>query len=219
MKKVLIGTPAYDGRLDAWYVNSLINTIRESEKHNVSIHPIFLSYDSLVQRARNDLFRIAVENDYDSLFFLDSDIEWEPEWFFKFLERPEPIIGAALVKKSDNESYTVKLIDKNLKYSEDKILIEADGVGTGFLKVDRFALEKLWEESDPYVHDGVNQRMVFNILINDEGDLVSEDFIMCYKWRKLGYKIWLDPSVTCNHIGVKKYKGNINEFLNKNKYV
>ena len=116
MKKVLIGTPAYDGRLDAWYVNSLINTIRESEKHNVSIHPIFLSYDSLVQRARNDLFRIAVENDYDSLFFLDSDIEWEPEWFFKFLERPEPIIGAALVKKSDNESYTVKLVDKNLKY-------------------------------------------------------------------------------------------------------
>jgi len=148
MRKVLIGTPSYDGRIDVWFANSLIATVKEAEKKDIFVHAIYTSYDSLVQRARNSLVKLALDGGYTDLFFIDSDTEWEPEWFFRLLERPEPIVGGALVKKTDKEGYTVKLLDKNLKYSQDKKLIDADGVGTGFLKVSRFALEKLWEVSD-----------------------------------------------------------------------
>jgi hypothetical protein len=41
---------------------------------------------------------------------------------------------------------------------------------------------------------------------------------MCSKWRSLGYKVWLDLSITCNHNGVKKYQGNLKNFLQKNGY-
>jgi hypothetical protein len=219
MKKVLIGTPSYDGKLEAWYVNSLINTIRLGVELDIEIIPIFLSYDSLVQRARNDLFRIAIENNYDTLFFIDSDVEWNVEWFFNILERSEPIVGGALIKKSEKESYTVKITNKELNYSEDGKIIEVDGVGTGFLKIDRFALEKLWSDSEEYIHEGIRQRMVFNITIDENKDLVSEDYVLCQKWKKLGYKVWIDPKITCNHIGVKKYEGNLMEFLKKLDYV
>ena len=219
MQKVLIGTPSYDGRIDVWFANSLVATVKEAEKKGIHVHAIYTSYDSLVQRARNDLVRLALDGEYDTLFFIDSDVEWEPEWFFRLLERPEPIVGGALVKKFDEEGYTVKILNKTLKYSEDKKLLEVDGVGTGFLKVDKFALEELWLASDPYTHDGINQRMIFNLLIDDDGDLISEDYVMCKKWQNLGYKVWLDPTITCNHIGIKKFKGDLNKFLDKQEYV
>jgi glycosyltransferase involved in cell wall biosynthesis len=218
MKKVLIGTPSYDGRIDTWFADSLVRTVKESISRKIQVDTIYPSYDSLIQRARNDLFKMALEGQYDTLFFIDSDTEWEPEWFFRLLERPEPIVGGSLVKKSEIEGYTVKITDKELKYSEDKKLLEVDGVGTGFLKVDRFAIDKLWLMSEPYLHDSKDNRMVFDIKI-ENGDLISEDYIMCSKWKSLGYKVWLDPTITCNHNGVKKYKGNLQNFLKKNNYV
>lgn len=218
MRKVLIGTPSYDGRIDVWFANSLIATVKEAEKKDIFVHAIYTSYDSLVQRARNSLVKLALDGGYDDLFFIDSDTEWEPEWFFRLLDRPEPIVGGALVKKTDKEGYTVKLLDKKLKYSQDKKLIDADGVGTGFLKVSRFALEKLWEVSDEYTSEEEKHRMVFDIKV-ENGDLISEDYVLCNKWKKLGYKVWLDPTITCNHIGIKKFKGDLNKFLSKQGYV
>lgn len=218
MRKVLIGTPSYDGRIDVWFANSLIETVRTSYEKNVYVHAIYTSYDSLVQRARNSLFKLAIEGGYDDLFFIDSDVEWEPEWFFRFLDRPEPIVAAGLIKKTEDEGYTVKLLNKNLKWSEDGKLIEVDGAGTGFMKVSRFALEKLWEISEPYMNDGKENRMVCDIRV-ENGDLISEDYIVCKKWQDLGYKVWLDPTITINHIGVKKYKGNFSEFIKANGYV
>lgn len=219
MRKVLIGTPCYDGKVDVWYADSLMHTIQLAYEKGVFIHPIYVSYDSLIQRARNSLFRFAVLGQYDDLFFIDSDTQWEPEWVFKLLERPEPIIGAALIKKSDDEAYTVKLLDKDLKWSSDGKLIEADGIGTGFLKIGKFAFQRLWEMSDLYIDKEKNEehRMVCDVKV-ENGDLVSEDYILCNKWKSLGYKVWLDPSITLNHIGIKKFKGDFQSFITKYGY-
>ena len=82
MRRVLIGTPSYDGRIDVWFANSLIQTVKIAEKKGIFVHAIYTSYDSLVQRARNSLFRLALQGNYDDLFFIDSDCEWEPEKSF-----------------------------------------------------------------------------------------------------------------------------------------
>ncbi len=218
-RKVLIGTPTLDGRVDVWYASSLERSIRMAEERGIYLHTIFPSYDSLLQRSRNSLLRLALQQEFDDLIFIDSDVEWEPEWLFNLLDKTEPVVGIALVKKSDkNEGYTVKITDKELKYNSDQTLVQVDGVGTGFMKVSRFALEKLWEASTPYKDEGGEQRMVFDITIDQNGELVSEDYTMCNKWKELGYKVWLDPSATCNHIGIKKWEGNFNNFLEKNGY-
>ena len=80
MRKVLIGTPCYDGTVCAWYANSLLQTVKMSYEENFHVHAIYTSYDSLIQRARNSLFRLAISGEYDDLFFIDSDVEWNPEW-------------------------------------------------------------------------------------------------------------------------------------------
>ena len=73
MRRVLIGTPSYDGRVDVWFANSLAGTLKMSYEKGIHVHTIYTSYDSLIQRARNSLFRLALEGGYDDLFFIDSD--------------------------------------------------------------------------------------------------------------------------------------------------
>lgn len=218
MRRVLIGTPSYDGTIGVWFANSLIETFRKANEKGIYLHVIYTSYDSLVQRARNSLFQIALKGNWDDLFFIDSDTEWTADDFFKILERAEPIVGAALVKKDDKkEGYTVKLLNKKLNCSEDGELIEVDGLGTGFMRLTKFAVQKLWNISEVYYSEGEEHRMICDIKVVN-GDLISEDYIIANKWRSLGYKVWLDTSFTINHIGYKKYQGDFKNFILKNGY-
>lgn len=211
MQKVLIGTPAHDGRVDVWYCNSLVNTIKLAPQHDTLVMPVYMAYDSLVQRARNDLVRLALEEDFDALLFIDSDQEWNPEWVFSLLAREEPVIGATVVKKSDITAFNVKALPEGLKREENG-LMAVESVGTGFLKINREALQKVWDISPEYTNEGRTCRMVFDVQLVD-GELVSEDNIFCSKWRGLGGTVWVDPEMTCNHIGVKKYGGDFLAFL------
>lgn len=208
----MIGTPAFDGRVDVWYANSLVNTVKLALQKEVEIMPIYMAYDSLVQRARNDIVRLAVEEDFDDLIFIDSDEEWNPEWIFKLLDLKEEVIGLPVVKKSDQLMFNIKALPTGLK-QEDNGLMEVECVGTGFMKISKSALKKVWDASPEYKNEGRSCRMVFDIKI-ENGDLVSEDNVFCQKWRSLGGKVYIEPTMTCNHIGVKKYQGSFIEFLN-----
>jgi len=215
MTKVLIGTPAHDGRVDVWFANSLVNTIKLSMQKGIEVIPVYMAYDSLVQRARNDLVKLAIEEKFDYLIFIDSDQEWNPEWIFKLIAYKEDVIGATVVKKSDNIAFNVKALKDGLKQQQNG-LIEVECVGTGFLKISKKALQKVWDISPEYKNEGKTCRMVFDVQLVD-GELVSEDNVFCQKWRKLGNKVFIDPNMTCNHIGVKKYTGNFLEFIKKEK--
>jgi glycosyltransferase involved in cell wall biosynthesis len=212
MRKVLIGTPAHDGRVDVWFANSLVNTVKLAMQRQVDIIPIYMSYDSLVQRARNDLVRLAIEEDFDDLIFIDSDEEWNPEWIFKLLAFKEEVIGLPVVKKSDQMMFNIKALPTGLKTQQNG-LMEVEAVGTGFMKISKPALKKVWGASPEYKNEGRTCRMVFDVQVVD-GQLVSEDIIFCQKWRSLGGRVFIEPSMTCNHIGVKKYQGNFLEYLN-----
>ena len=207
----MIGTPAFDGRIDVWFANSLVNTVKLAMQRQVDIRPIYMSYDSLVQRARNDLVRLAVEEDFDDLIFIDSDEEWDPEWIFKLLAFKEEVIGLPVVKKSDQMMFNIKALPQGLKMQQNG-LMEVEAVGTGFMKISKSALKKVWDASPEYKNEGRISRMVVDVQVVN-GDLVSEDNIFCQKWRNLGGKVFIEPSMTCNHIGVKKYQGNFLEYL------
>jgi len=209
MLKVLIATPAYDGRLDVWYTTSLVNSVRIAQDNGIFLHPVFMSYDALVQRARNDLFRLGLE--YDAVIWIDSDLEWNPMWIMELLGSDKDVIGGTYRKKTDDaELYTVKT--KDLTATDG--LIKVDGLGMGFLKMSKKAVQALWDASQPYQNEGRECRMVCDIQIVD-GQLVSEDNVVTRKLADLGFDIWLDPHMTCCHIGTKKFYGNFEDFAKR----
>lgn len=212
IRKVLIATPAYDGRLDVWYTNSLVNTIRVAQASGVYVHPVFMSYDALIQRARNDLFGLAVAGEYDDMIFIDSDMEWNPMWVMDLLARPEDVVGGTARKKTDDaEIYVAKT--KDLSVHENG-LIKCEGLGTGFVKLSRKAVTALWDASPEYQNEGRTCRMVCDVQVVD-GQLFSEDTVLFKKLAALGFDCWLDPRMTCAHIGTKKFVGNFAAYLQR----
>lgn len=205
-KRVLIGTPAHTGTVDVWYAHSLLETTKLCMASGIELHTVFMAYDSLLPRARNDLVKLALDANFDALIFIDADQAWEAEWILKLLSYPVDVVGGAVIKKTDEaELYNVKA-NLPLVVNEATGLIPVISLGTGFLKLSRAALQALYDISEEYSNEGKVNRMVFEIQVIN-GQLVSEDVAMCLKLDTLGLTVWLDPNMTCSHIGPKMWKG------------
>jgi len=206
VRKVMIGTLSYDGRVDVRFVDALLNTLRITSP-DVMIVPIYMSFDSLIQRARNDTVAMALNNGFDDLIFIDSDIEWDPTWIGKLLNYPVDVVGGTYRKKTDSEElYVIKQLTNPAPVDTRTGLMKVDGLGCGFIRLSRRAMQYLWDASEPYEDRG-EKRMIFEVLVED-GDILSEDIYMCHKLNRGGIQVHLDPRMCCNHMGLKKYEGN-----------
>lgn len=212
MKRVLIATPSIHGKPDVWYVNSLIGAVRAAQDAGYYLQPIFMSYDSLIQRARNDLFRIAVDDGFEAMIFIDDDMEFSPAWIVEMLERPEDVIGGTARKKTDAaEIYVGKTDDLTI---HENGMIKCRALGTGFVKLSRAAFTALWDASPVYRNEGRECRMVANVGIVD-GELLSEDTWIFSKLNVLGFDCWLAPHMCCGHVGIKKFEGDFLAYIDK----
>jgi len=213
VRKVMIGTLSYDGRIDVRFADALLNTIRAAPP-NVTIIPIYMSYDSLIQRARNDTVALALNNGFDDLIFIDSDIEWDPAWIFKLLDYPVDVVGGTYRKKTDDEElYVIKQIENPAPVDTRTGLMKVDGIGCGFVRLSRKAMQHLWDVSEPYEDRG-EKRMIFEVLVED-GEILSEDIYMCQKLNRGGIPVHLDARMCCNHTGIKRFQGNFFDYYQR----
>lgn len=219
MRKVLIGTPCYDGRLDVWYTNSLMNTIKIMHQHECDVTPIWVSFDALIQRARNDTLEIMLRDNYDDIIWIDSDIEWEPRWFYKLLDYEEDLVGGTYRKKGDIEEYVFRRTEDHDYTINSNGLMRVSALGTGFVKMSRKACQYLWDNSPEYIDRQKNntlRKMAFDVRIQD-GQIMSEDIWAFETLRKGGFQCWLDTTMTCNHTGPYKFKGDFLSWLKNGK--
>ncbi len=214
MRTVMIATPCKEGLLDVYYVNSLINTLRLCASQNIFVAPVWFPNEALVNRARNNLFAIAHEMKANDVVWIDDDQEWKAEDFMRLLNHPVDFVGGAVIKKTNAEQYNVKSYTVPIPKDEETGLLIVDGVGTGFLRMSRRAIDLLWDISEAYRDGTEEKRMVFNTRITN-GEFQSEDNFVCDLWKSLGEKVYVDPEITCAHVGRNKWTGNFKEFLDK----
>ena len=216
MRNVMIAAPSYDGTITVWHASSLSETCKLGLTKDINVFCIYMSYDALVQRARNDIVQLALDSNVDDLVFIDTDVDWNPEDFFKLLDHDVDIVGGVYPKKGDEESYPVK-INQNEYQVQENGLVEVEGLPTGFMRIRKDALKKIWDASDEYTeaHKEKPIRMCFNVSINSRNELVSEDISFCEKWKSLGGKLYFDPSINLSHVGTKRWIGNFSEWIKK----
>ncbi len=88
-------------------------------------------------------------------------------------------------------------------------------LGCGFIRFSRRALQMLWDSSEAYCVWGKEQsRWIFDIR-RVNGQLVGEDTMVSDKLRALGIPTFLDPTMTCGHIGAKKWTGDFSAYLER----
>ena len=214
MTEVIIATPVLDGKIEVRYVDSLLRTIDEAKKQDIKVYSLFLSDEAMVQRARNSLYDLLIKSNKDIVVFIDSDIYWEPVDFMKLLSHREEIVSGIYKKKNDKEeSYVYP--GQPVSISSNCLIHMDKGIGIGFFKITRKPLQDIWNQSQEYLdNDGTIKRAVFKVEVRN-GSMYGEDINFCLDLEKLGYKVWLDPTIKLKHIGRKEYEGDFVKWANK----
>jgi hypothetical protein len=216
MKKVMIGTPCYDGKIAAHYADSMLNSVILGSKEKIIIRPVYLLHQAVIQYARNELLRMFLASDFEQLVFIDSDQAWDPEDLIKLIKSDKDFVGAPVIRKAEQEMYNIKCVDNPLEIDKNGYMV-VDSVGTGMLKLSRECVQKVWDSSLEYTMDFQKEsnRMAFEIGINDKGQTISEDNVFCQKWQDLGGKVYVDTSINPYHIGDKVWKGDFSSFVER----
>lgn len=147
--------------------------------------------------ARNNGCEAALKGGFRRVFFLDDDVCPPPNIInhLKSLNQPivsglyyrrhEPIAPVA-IRLVNGASQWVTQFDPNIPF-------EVDMVGAGCLMIDRSVLEKMKAPWFEWLCDRPDL---------PENKRYSEDFAFCMKAREMGYKIWVDPRMSCMHAGL-----------------
>jgi len=212
MKRVLIATPCLDQKVDAYFVNSLCESIKLGLKHNLDIRCVFLANESILPMARNELLNLAYQEKYDSMVFIDDDEEWDPNILLEIIQSAKDVIAVPVVNKGDKKiEYNVFEVDKTPDPNDGYLKINR--CGTGFLKLSKKVVRDLWESNPQCFFRQRMLKYICEYTVSNES-FHGEDIILCEKIKELGYQIWLNPKHTVTHIGLKKFKGDFTRSYN-----
>jgi hypothetical protein len=209
-KKVMIATPCYDGTVELDYMMSIFQTMEFCMLNDIQMILKTVVGCSLIQKARDELFRIAYESEVDDLIFIDSDQCWSQKDFGNLLSYDVDVIGGAVVSKNDLIHFNVKTFEK--KYDFYYGLIDARAVGTGFMRISKRAIKMMWESAEVYKDGDKEYRHVFETKIVN-GQLLGEDVAFCQKWRDLGEKVYVHPEISVAHIGKKRWSADFAKYV------
>lgn len=212
MKKVFIGTVSSNATVSAYYASSIFNSQRLLKENGIDSYLDIIVNEPLIQLARNKILSLFIESDCDELVFIDSDQAWDAEDLLKLINIDKDFVGAPVIFKNSNK-YNVSFTEI---FEED--LIKVDSVGTGFLKISKKVAKAVSDLSEEYTDGEEVNKMAFEVQTFN-GNILSEDFVFCKKWKELGGDIFIDPSIDPYHIGNASFKGNFKDYLKKQKEV
>jgi hypothetical protein len=209
MINVLIAVPCLYGKVNAWFVNSLYESVLLGLQNNILLKPIFLADESILPMARNELLNHAYCQEYDSMVFIDDDEEWSPETLLELIQSDKDVVSAPVVNKDDTAiQYNIFGVHKDPDPNDG--FFKIDACGTGFLKLSKNVIKDLWESSLSCNFRGKPLKYICEYIV-DSDNFYGEDIVLSEKIKNLNYDIWVNPKNTVSHIGNKKFNG---DFMN-----
>lgn len=205
---VTLGMPLYGSMIPARTAASLVATATACAQCDVRLE--FVIEKGLVEFSRDALLDDFLTGDTDKLFWIDSDMIWEPGDFLRLLALStlRDVVCATYPSKSDKPAFH---IDMPEAVTMDELgLIGVNGLGLGFSVMSRRVCEEVAANA-PRVQDTLNGREMASVFRVDtvNGKRRSEDMAFFADIRALGHKVWLDPSINLGHIGERVYRGTV----------
>lgn len=214
-QKIFLAVPVYD-RAHPHLAYNLVATDREFAEAGLSLDLQIIQAHCHVDDMRNMFVRDFLESDATDLVFIDADVSWKPRDLIKLCSYDRDVVAGIYPYKSDNGDFPCNLIPGDI-WSDNEGLIEVAGVPTGFLRIRRAALEKLAAAAPQYLNAPTefNRRRIAIIFERtlEGGTRFSGDYAFCRKWRALGGKVFIDPSMYFGHFGDKEWVGCFGDFL------
>ncbi len=153
--------------------------------------------------ARNVCCMRALEVGADYLFFLDSDVVPPSDTIYRLLSHKLPIVSGIYCRRSPPQGIPVMLKNRQwITHYPKNVLLEVDFVGAGCLLISRDVLASLPPLAPDRGRHWFDWRVDMPKNLIPEGEGVSEDFAFCLHAQKHGYKIVVDTSIMCRHVGL-----------------
>jgi hypothetical protein len=183
-----------------------------------------LFMDSDVSRGRNRAVQATFDANYTHLLFADCDMEFTPADVLRLIAHDKDVCVGPYRKKNPRDEYNYEFIPSET--GEVTVCgvtgcMEVMRAGTGFMLIKRTVFEQMrdampeirhverlasgeWRETCSWfefqIRDTANGREQF-----------SEDYNFCERWRSLGGRIWMDPTLKLGHYGAYCWQGDLTE--------
>ena len=195
--RLFIATPAYSANYCAEYVESLVNTIKDCNSHDIKTVYKQVNGVHWIDIARDILAHIFLHADCTHMLQIDADLGWSPDAPRRMMASDKPIIGGVYPLKTD--------LIHHIKVSE-------QGLPGGFLMVKRDVIEKMSEGLPKYKcaslqYGELHVAPLFTREMRADG-YTGEDFMFCKRAKLAGFDFAVEPDIDFSHVGIKAWKGN-----------
>lgn len=155
-----------------------------------------------VDQVRNLIAHWTIQNNFDYLFCVDSDIAFPSDTLARLLDHDKDLVSGVYIQRIPGR-HTIEIMRKNPQGGvshvdfadiKDQGLVPIDGCGFGCVLIKAEMLKAI-----PYPH------FLYHSAI-DHANTVSEDVHFCNQARDRGFQLWCDTSILCDHIGSWTYK-------------
>ena len=229
---VWLAIPAYGSSVTCLTMKSIVYDMFPlvMSGHKVKIFDECGHADIYSLRAQIVAHFLADEDKPTDLVFVDTDVGWPAGGLHRLLDHPVDLVAGAYPKRD----YPIKFMFRSaedlgpnghqvLKESADASgLVEVWGMPGGFMRCTRKMLEQMWahygDDLGIFDHAVPGERTVrmFDPYTwhDDAGNrrMLSEDYAFCQRWRDIGGKVYMDPSIPMAHIGTHAFQGCLGEW-------
>ena len=199
---VVIGLPT--GSHVPWQTAmSLAATTKACAEKGIEIDVACVAGSSIITEARNQVVHQYLKSRASRLFWIDSDIAWQPEDFLRLLvfSAQMDVVCAAYPRKRPDTRFTIK---HTLPLERNSLgCVKIEGTGLGFTVMRREVVEKVVEGCPQYIDEAQDMELadVFRLDLVRGNHRRGEDMAFFADIRSKGYDVWLDPSVQLGHVG------------------
>jgi hypothetical protein len=223
---VFIATPAYNGKVDSDYSQSMCEAAWLCARTNTNFSACVMGNGAFIDLARNNFVRIFLEEQKECthLFFIDSDLKFEARAVVELVRHCTPerpvVAGAYCRRHKPGEAMDFPIMwtphpdikgdqGQDALWLDDDAFLMADRVATGFLCIRREILQEMWDKAE--IVNLVNAppvRKLFHTYLNEENQFVGEDFAWCIDYKaqyNRPISVWCDfdfvhDGIPCNYL-------------------
>lgn len=209
---IMIALPCHGGIVSEKTTMSLFNLGKLLVRNNIPHGLLTQANSSLITIGRSKCANFFINNtEHEYLFFLDSDIGFNPEDVLKLLSHRVDIVSGAYPMKTIPIRYCCNVIQPEQRKGD---LIEIEGNGMGFVLIHRNVLLKMAQnfpdlKYTPPTDDSnvppsqaeLNNSYHYFMEHKEKDSFMSEDKSFFHRARMLGYDVWLDTTIKLQHIG------------------
>lgn len=216
MRKVMLGILSYTSEPKLATLLSFVFSLGHLQGNGFDVEISARFGDGILPRARNSIVGEFLKGECDDLVMIDDDVSWKPEALPSLLSHNVDMVAGVYPMKIDEPTFPLRLLkDRQFLVAENNLL-EVETVPAGFLRMSRQCLTRM---RDAYIerayHDTATNDTawaLFDFEARPEG-YWGEDYLFCRRWRDIGGRVWIDPEMKLQHVGLKTYSGCVGDWF------